>query len=64
MKRLLKVIIDGIYRDIISPHIVVIFFAVSFIISYPFLSDYNGGLPFLFAIVCTSVFCLVFKKFL
>jgi len=64
MKRLLKMIMVGIYRDVISPHMVVIFFAASFLISYPFLSDYNGGLPFLFAIACTSVFCFVFKKLL
>lgn len=46
MKRLLKMIVGGIYRDVIFPHVVVIVFAVSFLLSYPFLSDYNDGCHF------------------
>lgn len=64
MKKFLKSISSEIYHSFISPHTSMVVFVLTFFISYPFLSKYNGGLPFLLSIIVMAVFSWIFDKYL
>ncbi|ECI3454664.1 hypothetical protein DLR11_23190 [Salmonella enterica subsp. salamae] len=64
MKKIFRIIIKDIYKHIIAPLIIIVFFTISSFIAYKYLIDYNEALALLFAITLTYILYLLFKKLL
>ncbi|EAT0104592.1 hypothetical protein DPD11_21320 [Salmonella enterica subsp. salamae] len=64
MKKIFRIITKDIYKHIIAPLIIIVFFTTSSFIAYKYLIDYNEALALLFAITLTYILYLLFKKLL